>query len=239
MAYKRHGLKYDVSDVRPFTAGAALSDKYGVYMSAEDTIIHNGLGNRRCIGITMDSYASGALSCNILIRGRYDGIADAAISVGDPLTQGGTAGYFRTALEGETIYGYALTAASAQGDRFLGEWDFVGAYFTDAVTYADTAITANVSPTLNNVAGTYRFFVSILETAGNAVSGGLDIGTATGGAQIAATLTVAGSTAYYYLPADMAAVEVTLAENDEIFIEAETAWNSASLNFKLTAVRVR
>lgn len=239
MAYKRHGLKYSPSDVRPFTAGAAISDKYGVYLSAEDTIQHNGLANRRCIGIAMDSYDSGHKSCNVLIRGRYDAIADAAIAVGDPLTQGGTAGYFRKALTGETIYGYALKAASAQGDRFLGEWDFAAAQFTDTVVYLNTAVTADISPTLNNVAGTYAVYANILETAGNAITGGLDIGTAANGNEIATTLTVAGSTAYYYLPADMTAVEITLTENDEIFIEAETAWNSASINLKLTFVRIR
>lgn len=237
MGYKP-GEKWISSDIRKAIAGAAITDRAIVYLSAEDTVQVNDLSFRRVAGIAMDAYASGD-SVDYCVRGRMDFVAGGAISVGQALVPDGTTGRVRAAYEGEKgIIGYAVDAASSAGDKCKGEFDFIAAEDRDQIIYYNSAVTANISPTLGNEAGTYTFKLHVEETAGNAVTGGLNIGNADDGQQLAATLTVGASTAYLYLPADMADVQIALDEDDEIFIHAETAWNSASLKFKLILDRV-
>jgi len=233
MAYKRHGEQFDRgNDVNTYTAGAAITDHYCVYQSAENTVQHAQYGTQLAVGIALDSYDSGDTFVEIIKRGRIKFIANGAISVGDPLTVGTTAGRMRKAYQGETVYGVALKAASTAGDECLGEFNFPGASFTGEVVVLATSQTIDGSVTLPGGAGDYAVTLYVEETAGNAITGGLNVGTTATGQEIAAALTVAGSGKYKYTPEDMATGWITLTAGDSVYFSDETSWNSASVDME-------
>ena len=239
MAYEQHDVQFDQNDVRTGTASGDIDQWACLYMASSRTIAENTLANQVACGIALDDYDDGDKGCNYAIRGKFPFISEGTVSINDPLTPSGTAGYFRKALQGEKIVGRVLEAATA-GLYGTAEFDFgQGGSVGDEVVYYNSAITADISPTLENAAGTYLIKgCYIAETAGNAITGGLNIATTTGGNDIAAALTVAGSTKYWYVTSDMATPSVTLTENDEIFIEDASAWNSTSIIFKLCLERI-
>ena len=73
--------------------------------------------------------------------------------------------------------------------------------------------------------------VFIQETAGNAVTGGIKIGTSSGGTQIATAITVGASSFTRTLPGSLTTsgpFSPTVAQT--IYIQAVAAWNSANVN---------
>lgn len=242
MAFKRHGEKYENSDVRSATAGGAISDRYCVILIAEDTITHNTVaGDVRAVGIALDTYASGDKTAQFVNEGRIEFFAEGSIAVNDALTPAATAGAFRKAQAGEFTVGRALKAASTT-ERCLGEFDFAGAVgglaSADKVVYYNAAITANTNVTLPNVAGTYLIeSLYIKETASANVTGGVTVGTTAGGTELFTAITVASGTAYYKGPSDAVALAITLAAASPLSIQSSN-WNSASIIFSLTLRRI-
>jgi hypothetical protein len=73
--------------------------------------------------------------------------------------------------------------------------------------------------------------IVLKETAGNSITGGLDIGTAAAGAQIVSALAVSGND--FKAVFDAALLLRVFAAAQTIFIAAHTGWNSASLNVNI------
>jgi hypothetical protein len=91
------------------------------------------------------------------------------------------------------------------------------------------AVTANTTATVP--AGYVIDDVFIQETAGNAVTGGIKIGTVSGGTQIAASIAVPANSFTRTLPGSLTTsgpFSPTLAQT--IYIQAVTAWNAANVN---------
>lgn len=107
----------------------------------------------------------------------------------------------------------------------------------DAQRIFRTAIAAN--DTSVTIPANYRIAsITIKETANNAITGGLDIGTTNGGQQIVAAYTV---TALLYKTIEDSAIVTTgkvFAADTPIYINAHTGWNSANLNIQFDLVKV-
>jgi len=117
--------------------------------------------------------------------------------------------------------------AYAMSQGFSGGWN--------VWTASQVGITANTTSQNSLIlpAGAYIHNIIIGETAGNAVSGGVDIGTAASGAQIASAIAVAGN-ALVGIP-DASLLKRTFGTGSapaqqQIFFACHTACNSASLN---------
>jgi hypothetical protein len=92
-------------------------------------------------------------------------------------------------------------------------------------------ITANDS-TITLPQDAHILFIDIRETAGNAVTGGIDIGTAAAGQQIVAAVAVGASASVSVAPASILA-QWFGPNTQQIFITAHSAWNSASVNITI------
>jgi hypothetical protein len=130
---------------------------------------------------------------------------------------------------------------NGQGCAFIPQGDvgyFLSQGYTggqDFFTVAVTGITANTTTANSPIlpAGAYIHNIIIGETAGNAVTGGVDIGTAASGAQIASAVTV-GANALVGI-ADASLLKRVFGTgpapaSQQIFFTCHTACNSASLN---------
>jgi hypothetical protein len=133
---------------------------------------------------------------------------------------------------------------NGQGCAFIANTDvgfFLALGFTggqDFFTTSLVAVTANTtttnSPTLP--AGAYIHNIIIGETAGNAVTGGVDIGTAASGAQIASAIAVAGNALVTITDAGLLKRSFGTGPApaaQQIFFTCHTACNSASLNITI------
>jgi len=235
MAFQLGTYNPDPYGVRTATAGAALTHRYGVYLSAEDTIQHSS--GFATVGITKDSYDSGYKSCEYDTRGDLIFIAGAAITLDDQLiSDPSTAGRFITAPAGIRGYGKALTAASAAADKCLGRFDFMAAGIEEQIQaqYYDSAIAADDSFTFNGPAGDYLVWLYISETAGNGFT--VKVGTTDGGTEIH-TSAITASTDYWKVPSDMTAQPLTFTLNDTIYVTS-ASWSSASIKLWMLAKRV-
>lgn len=80
--------------------------------------------------------------------------------------------------------------------------------------------------------------IKIFNTTANAVSGGIRIGTTSGGTQVATSIAV-GANADLFIPASALTLSFfSSTANQTTFFEAVTAWNSASLNVSYVCRRV-
>lgn len=73
--------------------------------------------------------------------------------------------------------------------------------------------------------------VSLRETAGNAITGGIDIGTTVAGTDVASAVAVAGNA--YKAILDAALLKRVFTTAQQLFITAHTSWNGASLNVNI------
>jgi hypothetical protein len=139
-------------NTRTITAGAALTRGQLVVAAATATTAKTD----SAYGVVQDGAASGN-PASVCVFGKTRVLAASAISVGDSLmpASGGKVQTF-DAADGSTLAGWALEAASADGD--LIEVIFLGAAdFSDSVTAA--------SVTAANTAGALREFSTITVSA--------------------------------------------------------------------------
>ena len=150
-----------------------------------------------------------------------------------------TIGGTNSQVPSQTLY-----ALNGQGCAFIVQQDvgyFLSQGFTGGqnfFTLSLTGVTANTttsnSPTLPP--GTYIHNIVIAETAGNAVTGGVKIGTTAGGTDIVAAATVSGN-ALVTIP-DSALLKRSFGTGpapaaQQIFFGCVTSCNSASLNISI------
>ena len=154
-----------------------------------------------------------------------------------PATSGAAEGPKRV-VNPNTSTAYSL---NGQGCAFIANADigyFLSQGYTQngtLYTLVMTGITANTTTANSPIlpAGAFIHAIVIAETAGNAVTGGVDIGTAASGAQIASAFAVGASS----LSAITGATILLrlfgtgpLPASQQIFFTCHTACNSASLN---------
>jgi hypothetical protein len=151
-------------------------------------------------------------------------------------TIGGSIGGSVSSVPSQTLYvlnsnGCAMVLQQDMG-YFLSQGFYPGA---NLFTLTQVAVTANqttaTAPTLP--AGAVITGIVVHNTTANAVTGGVNIGTAAGGAQVVSALTV-GANALVTVPS--ASILAPLFNSSgtpvaqQLFINAATAFNSASLN---------
>lgn len=148
----------------------------------------------------------------------------------------------RRVVNPNTTTAYGL---NGQGCAFIAQADvgyFLSQGYTQGASFANISmvgITANTttgnSPILP--AGALIHSIVIAETAGNAVTGGVDIGTAAAGAQIASAVAV-GANALVSVTGAALLVRLfgtgPLPAAQQIFFACHTACNTASLNVTIT-----
>jgi hypothetical protein len=82
--------------------------------------------------------------------------------------------------------------------------------------------------------------IEIVETAGHAVTGGIKIGTTNGGTDVVAAQTVTASS--YNSVADASILKRYFGESygsdQALYVQAVSAWNSASINIYMTLMRL-
>lgn len=129
----------------------------------------------------------------------------------------------------------ALKPVTAQDDIGLGLVQ-PGVMGRDIRVIA-TAKTANFSlAAAFPEAGTYLIHaIVIIETAGNAVTGGINIGTANGGAQVVSAQAVGANA---QVTAVLAKAVHVVSAAQTLFVAAHTAWNDASINLFFLAERL-
>ncbi len=224
--------------VRTFTASGAITNRQFLVSRSHGVASAPVLEGEKCVGCSLDSYDTGDAKAEVVQQGRMTYTAADTHGVNVPLALG-AAGTLQTAKQGNYIVGWSRRVVGTIGDKGIVEMDINAGQKTNEIVYYSGSITADASPTLDCEAGDYILkSLYVEETAGNAITGGLNVGNAASGKQLAATLTVGASTAYLYLTASLAAVKLTFTEDDQIFIHAETSWNSADIIFKLTLERI-
>lgn len=75
--------------------------------------------------------------------------------------------------------------------------------------------------------------IFIEETAGAAITGGLDIGTAAAGAQVASAVAVGASSLQKVADSALLKSLFSVLVSQNIFFTAHTAWNGASINVQI------
>lgn len=96
-----------------------------------------------------------------------------------------------------------------------------------------TAITANDS-SITLPLGAHLVLITMKETTGNAITGGIDIGTTNAGTDVVSGFAVAGS--FYGTITDAAILKRVFLNAQQLFIQAHTSWNAASLNINFIYV---
>lgn len=79
--------------------------------------------------------------------------------------------------------------------------------------------------------GAHILAISISETAGNAITGGLDIGTTAAAADVVSAVAVAGSASFAV--ANAAILKNIFPTAQTLFFTAHTGWNSAVINLNI------
>jgi hypothetical protein len=225
-------FKYDARPSGTITqwAGVQLSAENTVILPADNTAVH-------CFGVAATSSTNMVGSdLTIYTRGKVPYIAGDTQAVGDELTLRGTVGRFFVRKAGEPLAGYACRTATAAAMGLIelapgvGENEYI-------IDNGGTQITADTTVATRVPAGTYLLdWCYLEETAGNAVTGNVNVGTSAGGTQIASAVTVGASLPYKYVTASLAAVNVTFASANPSLYVSSSNWNSASVRFFLKLV---
>jgi hypothetical protein len=149
--------------------------------------------------------------------------AEGAVTAGDKLNPQGTAGDLGTCPNGAEYIGESLQtlADDESGVMLLTRGVKSGAKPQKTGTFTADNNIAAVFP----VTGLYKIEVYIYNTTANAVTGGINIGTTSGGTDIASAQAVGANA--LVLVQDV--VNITVA-GTALYIETVTAWNSASLS---------
>ena len=231
------GGRYDKADERPRFPGAAITQYAGVYVSgAKQVKMPTSDVPVVCYGIAIEAAtaASTTHAIPVVLRGQVTAIAGEALSIGNLLTLKGSSGRFWIAKDGDPIAGICLQAASAAGYLFSMELLALGKESSDVKYVAAASITDDTSFTLDNAAGTYIIdYVYIV--ADGVVTGGLKLGTNSGGAEIFTGWATANGTKVYRPSSCADAVTAaadafTLTADDTLYLADVTAWNSVTIS---------
>ena len=152
-------------------------------------------------------------------------------------TIGGSIGGSVSSVPSKTLYTMnsdgCMAIAQQDVGYFLSQGWFPG---TNLFTLTQTAVTANQTTANGNntlPAGAYITAIVIHNTTANAVTGGVNIGTAAAGAQVVSALAV-GANALTWVPSASILLPIFNSSGTPIaqtlFINAASAFNSASLN---------
>lgn len=96
-----------------------------------------------------------------------------------------------------------------------------------------SAVNQTSNFTLSLPANTIIEDIFIQETAGNAVTGGIKIGTTSGATDVALAIAVAGSSIQVVPDALILSNVFSVASPQTLFIQTVTLWNGASVNLKI------
>lgn len=190
-----------------------------------------------CLGLVYDFDSTGAADEHITLitEGPANFIAGEAVSVGDRLSPYGTAGRLHKAPPGYphiAIASEAVGTAGYQGVCYVVPrgYNQLGYTYKSSAITEDTTLT-DVVPTGYRITG-----IAFQEGAGNAVSGGLNIGSAAAGQQVVATETVGASAIGMCTLVTGGPFSASAAQS--LYVHAESAWNSASVTLFITMEKV-
>ena len=152
-------------------------------------------------------------------------------------TIGGSIGGSVSSVPSKTLYTMNSDGCVAVAQQDVGYFQSQGYYpgtnlFSVSIVGLGAASTTSNSPILP--AGAMITGISVQETSGNAVTGGLDIGTAASGAQVVSAFTVAASANLAIPPASILLFEFPATgtpKAQQIFFNAHTNWtDTATIN---------
>jgi len=105
-------------------------------------------------------------------------------------------------------------------------------------TYLVTQVTATITAngTIAIPAGYMIESIVLKSNNANAITGGLNIGTTDGGAEVLAAQAVAGNSIFKVAPADLLKSVFSTTVDQVLYIQAETEWNSASLTYYVNLI---
>lgn len=132
--------------------------------------------------------------------------------------------------EAGTVY----TSRDGEGNQTAGFFSGNGTSVGVGSTIAN-AKTANF--TMAVPAGMVIRDIFVRETAGNAVTGGLKFGTSSGGTQVVTAFAVAGNSFAAVSASDISARLFSATSAQTLYVQAVTAWNSASVDVTVTLDR--
>jgi hypothetical protein len=232
---------------KPYTAEVELADRIAViYGTSEGQVDVPEYRGQQCAGITkveQDTvYAANDTRVSLFKKGLIRYTAGDAHAVGTPLSIYNTSGHLGTARDGDFVVGIAIRTVGTAADYGLVDLNISGLRESRVQIIPSLTMTDDTTLYLNNVAGDYSVELFFEETAGNAVTGGLDVGTTAGGSEVASAITCSGSTKYHAFndatTVAVAAAFHTLTANDIFYITAASAWNSASVDMYVKLTRL-
>ncbi len=97
---------------------------------------------------------------------------------------------------------------------------------------------ATSNGTLTIPAGYALESIIVENTTANAITGGIKIGTSSGGTQVVTAQAVAGSALLKVAAADISLGVFSTSADQILYIQAVTSWNSASINVWMTIRRL-
>ena len=161
-----------------------------------------------------------------------------AVSRGDLLIAANTSGELRswTAADGN-VKVVAIAEQDSASDDTLGTCRLVEPYNAGAsYVFTQTALTDDTTLTDVVPAGHMVLAIFLTETAGNAVTGGVNIGTAPAGQEVVAAEAVAGNATDVDCTLVKRLFSTTAATT--FYVSDVTAWNSASVNIRIVMLDV-
>lgn len=228
-----------MSELRPYddsrvAGGTVTKWMTGVLSATDGTISAPTAAYQAGYGVIQEDGSAGD-GVGVCHNGITFYLAGAAHSAGEFVGVVDTSGRLGRVPAGKPYCMLALKTVTAAGDLGLG---FVThGYMSKDIRSINTAKTADFSiSAIFPEAGTYLLKnIIIVETEGNAVTGGVDIGTTDGGAEVVSAEAVSGS----------AEVNCTLVKSVFVasaavtfYVTAHTAWNDASINVYIVAERL-
>jgi hypothetical protein len=184
---------------------------HGIFTRSED---EGGSVGIRCMGI-IKAIAYAAFSRYTLL-----GIRDTSGRIGE--------------VPADRAFAIALEAATAQGDEI--DALILGPPLSNTRVIEQTAITSNTTISSAFEAGTWHIEnVIAIETEGNAITGGLNVGTAADGQEIVNAQAVSASSKN---DLTLVAPVFVWSSATSLYVHAETAWNDASVNLYVIARRL-
>lgn len=151
-------------------------------------------------------------------------------------TQAGQVGGALSPVPSGTLYNLNSDGCAAVSNQDLGYFRSQGYYpGTNLFSVSAVGLTANSTTATSPIlpAGAFVTGIVLQETSGHAVTGGVNLGTASAGAQVVSAFACVASCNEGVTPASILlfAFPATGAPAaQQIFVSAVTAWNSASVN---------
>jgi hypothetical protein len=126
-------------------------------------------------------------------------------------------------------------SSSASTTKYIDCFHLDGRYATDPASFSTSrlaAVTANTTATVSKN-GVIKS-ITIVNTTANAVTGGIKIGTTNGGTEVVAAQAVGANEILTISDASILKRIFSTSADTTLYIQAVTAWNSASLNIYFT-----